>query len=77
MLPQIISLLLRNNSQLHARDIDEATPLHVAASSGHVEATDMLARMFPKTINERDIHGRTPLHCAVLGGFRYNSHINK
>ncbi|XP_031557765.1 uncharacterized protein LOC116294318 [Actinia tenebrosa] len=67
---KIISLLLRNGSYLRARDADEATPLHIAASFGCVEATDLLARMSPKSINERDIRGRTPLHCAVQGGFR-------
>jgi len=43
------------------------TPLHIAASEGHVEATTEILSLGANPILQ-DIDGRTPLHLAVLKG---------
>jgi len=46
------------------------TPLHLAATHGNIEATEILAKAKRKCIGYGDIYGRTPLHCAAEKGFK-------
>ncbi len=63
-----ISMLLEYGAQLHATDQRGQTPLHSAASTGHVQALEaMLGRA--DAIAIRDHSGATALHRAAAGGY--------
>lgn len=51
--------------------LDQETPLHYAARSGHTKLVRMFLRnskIFPSYKNAKDRNGRTPLHLATISG---------
>ena len=60
-------LLKREGKDLvKARNQNEETPLHMAASEGHIDIINILLKYKPD-INARDRHQWTPLHSAASG----------
>ncbi|VDD80994.1 unnamed protein product [Mesocestoides corti] len=64
---QLIELLISRGARLSDRNADGRTPLHVAASSGCVEAILCLAQ-FGAQVNATDAQGYSPLHLASANG---------
>ena len=61
----LIIELLQN---VHSQDFtDDATPLHLASSSGHIKVTQMLIK-YGADVTAQDKNGETPLHLASLYG---------
>lgn len=52
---------------MDARDAKQVTPLHIAASGGHVAALGRLLEL-GHAVGARDAKGRTPLHHAAKHG---------
>ena len=50
------------------KDLDGFTPLHLACSKGHLEATAELLRSDPDLTSLQDKDGLTPLHWAIIKG---------
>ena len=66
-----LKLLCRNNPNidLDASDYDGRTALHMAATEGHIEILQFLAKKNLKEINPTDRWGNTPLEDAERGIF--------
>jgi ankyrin repeat protein len=64
--PDIVRLLFDNGANLHVRDNSGNTPLHLAASGGHLEAARTLLEL-KADVNSLDGKGSTPLHRALEG----------
>ena len=67
-----LKILCRNNPNidLEASDYDGRTPLHMAATEGHIEILQFLAKKNLKEINPTDRWGNTPLEDAQRGIFQ-------
>ena len=48
--------------------ISKGTPLHIAATCGHIKVIKVIVSALPSTIDVIDEQGRTPLHDAALCG---------
>ena len=60
----IAELFIQNGAELNARNSDQETPLHVAASYGSLDMVRVLVASGVR-INVRDGLGDTPLHSCV------------
>ena len=58
----------RDKADVNARDKHGLTPLHRAASSGHLEVVKLLVVEFKAGVNARADRGWTPLHVATFYG---------
>jgi ankyrin repeat protein len=61
----VVELLLENKTSINSRDLEGKTALHVASSSGKVEAVDLLLRN-EADISTKDDKGNTALHAASI-----------
>jgi ankyrin repeat protein len=64
----IIWLLLGNDANIQAIDVEHNTPLHVAADQGKFAAAQLLVE-YGANVHARDIKTWTPLHIASWGGY--------
>ncbi|HAU28961.1 MAG TPA: hypothetical protein DCW68_02480 [Rhodospirillaceae bacterium] len=67
-LPQVKKLIaqLDEGTQLSdVKDMNDFTPLHLAAAMGHKDLAELLAETCPDAMMVRDINGLTPLHYAA------------
>jgi ankyrin repeat protein len=66
---RVRELLAQEPALVHARDVDESTPLHHAAWKGHAEVAALLleAGADVNAQNRNDHWGGTPLHAAAHG----------
>lgn len=64
-------LFLDKNCKVDATDVSGKTPLHLAASYGHVACVEMLGKASPIHVNDQDERGLTALHIAAKMGNRY------
>ncbi len=71
-LSSVVSCILKRdtrNTEINARDVIGATPLHYAAEAGHEAIVrDLLGNR--AEINAKDATGRTPMHYAVARGYK-------
>jgi ankyrin repeat protein len=58
-------MLLEANASLDARDVSGRTPIHLAASRGHVAVLEVLLTHPKCDIYTEDKQGNTPLHVAA------------
>lgn len=65
----VADYLLQRGLNVHQRDKDGKTPLHVAASTNHVEIVEWLADQGAELEARTTIEKQTPLHHAA----RYDS----
>lgn len=57
----LIDFMTRKNSDIHAKDVDGLTPVHLAAFEGHVDIVTKLL----EGVKEKDIKGTTGLHLGI------------
>lgn len=63
----VVDLLLQHGAKTDQRDVSRSTPLHLAASRGHLGPMRLLLR-HEVPIEEKDAEGRTPLWLASSNG---------
>jgi ankyrin repeat protein len=63
-------LLLQLNADVNARDLENQTPLHMAAAGGHAAFVRVLLSGIAGVVDvdARDEEGYSPLHLAALNG---------
>ncbi len=61
-------LLTHENIDLHSRNAQGSTPLHIACQLGLTSTVASMLKKSPQTIYCRDKRGYTPLHTAVACG---------
>lgn len=61
---EIVKTLLENGTDVHTKDWQGHTPLHMAAMCRKLEAAELLLQHGAE-INKQDAKGNTPLHCAL------------
>jgi len=75
---QLITLLVSHGVNVNARNFDQKTPLHIAASAGSTVAVQSLISYGADihieeetrlSWNKWDMHGLLPLHCAADGSY--------
>jgi len=62
---EILKLLLATRADVNAQQRDRKTPLHLAASDGHLEIVKILIEN-KANVKARDLYKNTPLMCAVV-----------
>jgi ankyrin repeat protein len=63
---ELIELLLRHDGiELSPRELQNATPLHLAARLNHIDACLALLRIEDIEVNAKDVEGSIPLHYAA------------
>uniref|UniRef100_UPI00387FB281 Transcription factor ETV6,DARPin n=1 Tax=synthetic construct TaxID=32630 RepID=UPI00387FB281 len=62
-----VRILMANGADVNATDNDGYTPLHLAASNGHLEIVEVLLKN-GADVNASDLTGITPLHAAAATG---------
>jgi hypothetical protein len=60
-------LLSIRNINVNVKDVNRATPLHLAAENGHIEIARLLLQNGAE-VNAKDRWDRTPLHCSAIHG---------
>ena len=63
----VVELLLKHKADVNAADKDGATPLLLAAESGHAAVVELLLK-HQADVNAANTYGSTPLHFAALKG---------
>ena len=66
---QSFPLLLRPLFPAHAKNVDQRTPLSIAASSGHASVVQALILGASVSVNDADVDGITPIHLAASEGY--------
>jgi len=62
----IVNFLIKKNANIHAANKNGETPIHISASGGHKQLTDILLEK-GADVNVLDAEGRTPVVLAVIG----------
>ena len=67
---EAVVALLEGGADLHARDNQDSTPLHLAAEDVGDEASETIPTLLRAgaDVHARDCYGSTPLHCASFWG---------
>ena len=68
-LASVKRLCLNPKIDLDAGDYDRRTPLHLAASEGHLDILKILVKQGVKDVNPTDRWGNTPFDDAKRGVF--------
>lgn len=63
-----VTAMLESGANPAARDLHGATPLHLAAAHGHVDAVKTLVIRGGADMEATDTGGRTPMHYAAAKG---------
>ena len=64
---QLRILLTSNDVDVNTQDLDDWTPLHCAATEGHLNCAQELLK-HGANVNAQDDGGQTPLHQAAING---------
>ena len=67
MIIDVVKILLENQVDQNARDVEQKTALHYAAMNGHSEICEMLIE-YGVEMNTSDVFVFTPLHWAAKQG---------
>ena len=66
-----VCLVRELGADVNARyGVDEHTPLHIAATGGHLEVMRVLVKELSADVNAKASEGGAPLHMAAFGGHR-------
>ncbi|XP_033631150.1 transient receptor potential cation channel subfamily A member 1-like [Asterias rubens] len=65
---QLMEMLISKGAKGGTRNVDEKTPLHIAAQFGHLSCVETFLKNFPNFLNDDDVDGNTPLLLASRGG---------
>jgi ankyrin repeat protein len=65
----LTKLLLIHGAKINTKDLDNRTPLHDAAASGHTRTVMVLLEDKSIQIDSIDHDGNTPLVLAILNGY--------
>ncbi|KJH41362.1 ankyrin repeat protein [Dictyocaulus viviparus] len=61
----VVECLIQNGYDAHLRDDDMQLPLHTAATNNRVNVVELLIKLAPNTIEDKNCYGMTPLLNAV------------
>ena len=64
-----VKIMLKLGADANGKDIDQWTPLHMAAIKGHFEIAKLLIQNGADIDAKSEYHKETPLHFAVLYGY--------
>ena len=66
--PACVDLLIAAGSDVNCRDLEDQTPLHLAADWKQLDCVSSLVKVREINIDAEDRDGFTPFHCAMVGG---------
>ena len=61
----IVNFLIEKNANVHAKNKNGKTPMHISASGGYLQLTNTLLKK-GADVNVQDAEGHTPLILAVI-----------
>ena len=65
---KIMMDLISHNADIHVQDNNGTTPLHLAASEGHIECLEALLKIKGINVFQTDGHQRSAIYCSIFTG---------